>query len=342
MHSPMSDLVLLTGATGFLATHCLVALTRAGYRVRGTVRSLERGKEVVARLPVDPRQVELVVADLSADAGWAEATRGCRFVMHTASPVPTRPPKDPQTLIGPAREGTLRVLRAAVEAKVERVVMTSSTAAVLWGHRRDGSKIYDERDWSQLTPEVGAYEQSKTLAERAAWDFIKGTATQLVAINPAAIVGPLLHPDASVSGELVRLFLTRKIPGAPDLGYSLCDVRDVAELQVRALTQPGVGGQRFLVASPHVPLIDVARVLAGHFGPRGFKVPVRRIPNLAVKLMALWDDAAKLTAGELGKRQDVSDARVRETFAFTPRDVKQALIDMGESMIQLGVVAAPR
>ena len=219
---PAATTVLVTGASGFIAQHIIVGLLRAGYRVRGTVRSLTRGDSVrkVIAAHVDPGdRFDLVAAELTHDTGWAEAVRGCRFVMHVASPLPPKAVRDANELIVPARDGALRVLKAAVKERVERVVLTSSVAAVLYGHARDGSKTYDERDWSQLTKEVGAYEQSKTIAERAAWDYVEGLPAgeqiELVAMNPALVLGPVLGPDSSTSGELVRKLLRRELPAVP-------------------------------------------------------------------------------------------------------------------------------
>lgn len=343
---PMSnDLVLLTGATGFLATHTTVALLEAGYRVRGTARSVERAVAMSKNLPLNDEQrsrLSFVRTELLSDEGWKEAMEGCRFVLHLASPVPSQATKDADSVIRPAKEGAVRVLRAAAEAKVERVVMTSSTAAVLWGQPRDGSRIYDETNWTVLNDEVAAYEQSKTIAERAAWEFMKSApGLELVTILPAAILGPLLDPDVSLSGDLVRVLLAREIPGIPDLGFSLVDVRDVAEIHVKALTTPGIAGQRFLLGSPHTPLHHIAEVLNARFGPDGFRVPMRSIPSWVLRVMSLWDRAAKLTAGELGKRQDLSIQRARETFGYQPRDLDQTIVAMGESMIRLGVVRLP-
>ncbi len=206
--APADTTVLVTGASGFIAQHTIVALLAAGYRVRGTVRSLKRADEirrvVGAQIPVGDR-LTLVEAELTSDDGWREACRGCRFVLHMASPLPPRPPKHPDELIVPARDGALRVLRAAVAERVRRVVMTSSVAAVLYGHARDGSRTYDERDWSQLSSAVGAYEQSKTIAERAAWDFVEALPAdqriELVTVNPGLVLGPVLSADFSTSGE---------------------------------------------------------------------------------------------------------------------------------------------
>jgi nucleoside-diphosphate-sugar epimerase len=224
--------------------------------------------------------------------------------------------------------------------------MTASTAAVLYGHPRDGSRVYDERDWSVLSDAVGPYEQSKTLAERAAWEYVaslpEAERVELVALLPGAILGPVLDKDFSVSGEIVRKLLTRELPGCPDLGWALVDVRDVADAHVTALTQPDAAGQRFILASEHVPMREIARVLDEHFGPLGFEVPTRRLPSSILRLIALWDTTAALTVRELGQRQDVSSARARAVLCFRPRSVERMVVDMAESMLRCGVVAPPR
>jgi dihydroflavonol-4-reductase len=340
--------VLVTGATGFLAMHCIVKLLEAGHRVRGTMRDLGRAEWLTNVLGkhADLRdRLTFVEADLGSDRGWPDAAAGCRYVLHVASPVPAARPAHPDDVIVPAREGTLRVLRASADARVQRVVLTSSTAAVLYGHARDGEKTYDEDDWSILSEEVGPYEQSKTLAERAAWDYVaalpEDRRMDLVALQPGAILGPVLDKDFSVSGEIVRKLMTREFPGCPDLGWAVADVRDVADAHVVALTHPRAAGQRFILALEHVPMIDIARILAVHFGPRGFKVPTRGIPNWVIKLIALWDKTAALTVGELGKRQDVSSKRARDVLGWRPRGVERMVVDMAESMIQCGAIAPP-
>lgn len=337
---------LVTGATGFLGSHCVVELLRAGHEVRGTVRELARGERLRASLPLsdeDKARLTFVLGDLSHDEGWAEAMRGCDLVLHVASPVPSAPVADADEVVGPARDGTLRVLGAAAAEGVKRVVMTSSTAAVLWGHARDGSRTYDERDWSNLTAEVGAYERSKTLAERAAWDFVAALPEpklELVTILPGAILGPLFEADFSLSGELVRMLLDRKLPGIPDLGFALVDVRDVARIHVEAATLASAAGERFIVAGPHVPFTEIARALDERFGPRGYRVPRRRLPSFLVRMMALWDRGAALTARELGKRQDVSSEKASRVFGWKPRPLEEMVSAMGESMIEHGVIGA--
>lgn len=337
--------VLVTGATGFIAQHTILELLSAGWRVRGTVRSLKRAdhlREVLAQHGAELSQLELVEADLMADDGWDAAVEGVDAVLHMASPLPSAPPKDDNELIVPARDGALRVLRAAARAGVHRVVMTSSVAAVVYGHARDGSRVYDESDWSQLTDEVGAYEKSKTIAEKAAWELHaslpEDTRFELAMINPGLVLGPVLDKGFSTSGEVVRKLLRREMPGIPDVGWAVVDVRDVAKAHVAALTAEGVDGQRFVVAIEHASMLDIAGILAEKFAPRGFKVPTRRLPGWVLRVVGLFDRTAALAVQELGKRQDLSNARAREVLGFSPRPLREMVVDMGESMISVGAV----
>lgn len=344
----MSELVLLTGASGFLGAHTTLVLLRAGFRVRAAVRDVAKAaSRFDVFTPPDARErLSFVRLELTRDEGWNEAATGCTYLVHTASPVPSGPVKDADAVVGPAREGTLRALRAARRARLKRVVLTSSTAAVLWGHARDGSKVYDEKDWTVLTESVAAYERSKTLAERAAWDYVaalpESERFELVALLPGAILGPLLDDDFSVSGTIVKALLGREFPGVPDLGFALADVRDAAEMHVVAMLHPAAAGERFIVAGEHVPLKDIAALLARHYAARGFRVPERRLPSLLIKTMAWWDATAALTAHELGKRQDVSSQRAREVLGWRPRSTEEMVLAMAESMVAHGVVVAPK
>ena len=343
-------LVLVTGASGFVAMHCILQLLEAGYRVRGTLRSLDRAKqitEIIAKhVDVSDGRLSFVAADLDRDEGWDRAVEGCSLILHIASPVPRQAPKHPDEVIVPARDGTLRVLKAAAKARAKRVVMTSSIASVVYGHKRDGSETYDEDDWTVLSSEVGAYEQSKTIAERAAWDYLNSLRDderfEFVTLNPGLVLGPLLSDYASISGEVVRKLLTREMPGCPDLGWAPVDVRDVATAHVTAMTHPQAPGQRFILAIEHASMLQIAEILARHFGPRGFKVPARHVPTWVLKLVALWDKTAALVVPELGKRQDVSSNRARSVLNWQPRDLETMVVDMGESMIKLRIVSAPQ
>ncbi|MEZ4446204.1 MAG: aldehyde reductase [Polyangiaceae bacterium] len=338
------DLVVVTGATGFIAMHVIVELLEAGYRVRGTLRRPERGDALRATLAehADVAHLELVQADLMNDAGWDDVMRGARGVMHVASPVPRTPPKHEDDLIRPAKEGTLRVLAAAARASVKRVVMTSSVAAVIYGHERNGSRTYDESDWSRLGDDVGAYEKSKTIAERAAWDYVASLADdqrlELVTINPGLVLGPVLDEDWGTSGELVRKLMKRELPGCPDVGWAMVDVRDVASAHREALEVPEAAGQRFICAIEHASMLDVAKILDGAFRERGFRVPLRRVPGWLLKAVAIFDKTAALALPELGKRQDVSNARARAVLGWQPRSLEEMVVSMGESLVTHGAV----
>jgi nucleoside-diphosphate-sugar epimerase len=350
----VSDLVLVTGATGFIAQHCIVQLLDAGYRVRGTARASGRTADVAA--VVEPHlgaaararlgdDLEVVAADLTADAGWDEAVAGCRYVLHVASPIPRTPPKHDDELIVPARDGVLRVLRAAHRAGVERVVLTSSTAAVIYGRDRD--RLFDENDWSNVDDRrIGAYEKSKTLAERAAWEFMTSlgddASMDLVAINPGLVLGPVLSSDWGTSGEAVKKLIDRDFPAIPDVNYAPVDVRDVAAAHVAAMTTPEAGGQRFLCAIENHSLRDVARVLARHLEPKGFDIPTGNLPGVVLRVVALWDQTARLALNDLGVRQDVDSTRIRRVLGWQPRGFEEMVTSMADSMIEHGIVSPRR
>ncbi|MGL5826221.1 MAG: SDR family oxidoreductase, partial [Nocardioides sp.] len=345
---------MVTGATGFIAQHCIQQLLDAGYRVRGTARSSGRTQEVAAivaphlsgaardRLADD---FEIVAADLTADAGWADAARGCRYVLHVASPVPRTPPKNDDDLIVPARDGALRVLRAAADGGVERVVLTSSIAAIIYQGDRD--RTFTEADWSDLGDKrIGAYAKSKTIAERAAWDYVNeisgAVRTELVTINPGFVMGPLLSEDWGTSGELIKKIVDRDVPAIPDINYAVVDVRDVAAAHVAAMTVPGAAGQRFICAIENHSMREIAQILDEHLSPQGFRIPTGKLPALAMRIVALWDRTARLGLSSLGVRQDLDSSKARSMLDWQPRDLKEMTIAMADSMIEYGVVEAPR
>jgi nucleoside-diphosphate-sugar epimerase len=339
-----NDTVLVTGASGFIAQHCILELLRAGYRVRGTVRSLPKAariRETLSRhAPVEGR-LDFVEANLSSDDGWGEAARGCRYVLHVASPFPRGLPKHEDDLIAPARDGAIRVLRAASEAGVRRVVMTSSVAAVACGHPHEAGRVYDETSWSSLTKKVGPYEKSKTIAEKAAWEFVAGLPAErkieLVTVNPGLVLGPLLDRDYSTSGELVKKLLRREMPGCVRVGWAMVDVRDVAKMHLLALTTPEAAGQRFICATEHAWMIDVAKVLDRHFRSRGYKVPTRELPGWTLRVAALFDKTMGLLVDSVDQRQDVSSERARNVLGWQPRSLEEMVVSMGESLIEHGV-----
>jgi nucleoside-diphosphate-sugar epimerase len=340
--------VLVTGGSGFLGGWCLVELLRQGYNARTTLRDLARESEVRAGVEsqVDPGdRLTFHAADLTSDAGWAEAVGGCDYVLHVASPFPPSQPDDPDELIVPAREGTLRVLRASLDAGVERVVVTSSVAAVRNGRSAasaDGRAL-TEADWSdpddtRLTP----YTRSKTIAELAAWDCVqsRGATERLVTVQPGAIVGPVLGADRSYSLQAVERMLTGRMPGVPRLGFSFIDVRDVAALEVAAMTAPEAGGQRLIAAAWFLWLSEVGEILRRELGAEAKKVPRRRVPDLAVRIMARFDPEIRSVVGELGQKTTYSVENAKRRVGWTPRPIEQTIVDCARSLLD-GRAPAP-
>jgi nucleoside-diphosphate-sugar epimerase len=336
--------VLVTGGSGFLGSHCILRLLADGHQVRTTVRTPGRESDVRAMLksagakPDDG--LSFVAADLEADAGWDAAMRGCDVVLHVASPFPQQMPDDENVLIVPARHGTLRVLRAARDAGIRRVVVTSSFAAVGYGHpQRD--QPFTEEDWTDLNGAVTAYVKSKTLAERAAWDFVarEGQGMELIVINPTGILGPVLGPDYASSIALVKRLLDGGIPGCARLYFGLVDVRDVADLHVRAMTHPDAAGQRFLAtAGDFLSMIEIAGVLRRRFPDRARKVPTRQLPDWVVRLGAWWDPAARGVLPELGKVKNATSAKARRVLGWAPRSNEDAIVATAESLARFGLL----
>ena len=337
-----NELVLVTGGSGFIGTHCILQLLEAGYRVRTTVRSLKREADVRAMLQsggaAEPgNRLAFFVADLEDDAGWPDAVAGCDYVLHVASPLPPSTPKHEDELIIPAREGTLRVLRAASDAGVRRVVLTSSFSAIGYGHPPQ-SAPFTEKDWSNLNGDVAAYPKSKTLAERAAWDFIarEGRALELSVINPVGVLGPVLGPDYSASILLVQRLMDGAMPGCPRLNFGLVDVRDVADLHLRAMIHPAAKGERFLAAAgDFFWMRDIATVLKLRMGAAAKRVPTRELPNWLVRLAALRDPAIRLITPELGKPKNATSEKARRILGWTPRSSDEAIVATAQSLVQL-------
>jgi nucleoside-diphosphate-sugar epimerase len=332
--------VLVTGGSGFLGGWCLVELLGRGYRARATVRDLSREREV--RASVDSLldgegRLEVRAADLTSDAGWDEAIKGCDYVLHVASPFPAAQPKDADELIVPARDGTLRILRESLAAGVRRVVVTSSVAAVRHGHNSGPSgRELTEADWSDPDdPNLTPYTRSKTLAERAAWDYMRaeGAAEKLVTVQPGAIIGPLLGPDRSYSLQAVERMLTGRMPGLPALGFSFIDVRDVAALEVSALTATEASGQRLIAAGRFLWLSEVAAILRERLGPDARKVPRRRVPNVVVRAMALFDPEVRSVTGDLGKKVTYSMENAERRVGWSPRPVEETIVECARSLL---------
>jgi len=335
--------VLVTGGSGFIGSHCILQLLAAGYQVRTTVRSLKREGDVRAMLkeggaePGD--RLSFIAADLESDAGWREAVAGCEYVLHVASPIPPNVPKHEDELIIPARDGALRVLRAARDARVKRVVLTSSFGAIGYGHKPQRAP-FDETTWSNLDADVPAYQKSKTLAERAAWDFVTHEGgLELSVVNPVGVFGPVLGPDYSPSIQLVQRLMDGSLRGCPKLSFSFVDVRDVADLHLRAMTHPAAKGERFLaVTGDSMSMLDIAKVLKSRLGASAKRVPTRELPNWLVRIAAIRDPGVRLILPQLGKITNATSAKARSILGWTPRSNEESIVDTAESLLRLGLL----
>ncbi len=339
-------LVLVTGGSGYIAAFCIAQLLNEGWRVRTTVRSLSREAEVrttLGKLCKAGDRLDVMSADLNADIGWREAARNCDYVLHVASPLPSSNPKDDDELVRPARDGALRVLAAARDEGVRRVVMTASTAAVAYGHGGRETP-FTEADWSDETnrADSSAYERSKTIAERAAWDWLKreGGALELVTINPGAVLGPVLGRDFSASIDIVKRLMDGSLPGLAKFGWPLVDVRDIADLHCRAMLAPKAAGQRYIGAGPFYWMADVARVLRERVPQLAKRVPRRALPNWVVRLSAIVDPVVRDRLYELAKRRPVSSDKARRELGWTLRSNDDAIVATAESLLAEGVVKA--
>lgn len=339
------ELVLVTGGSGFLGSHVIIQLLNAGYQVRTTVRSLSREAEVRQMLRVGGvdagDRLSFAAADLTSDAGWAEAVGSCTFVHHVASPFPPSIPKHEDEVIIPARDGALRVLKAARDAGVKRVVLTSSYAAIGYG-QPEQKKPYDETNWTNPDgDDVRAYTKSKTLAERAAWDFIAraGGALELSVVNPVGILGPVLAADYSTSILLIQRLLDGAMPGCPRLWFGLVDVRDVAGMHMLCMTHPDAKGERFLAAAGEfLTIAQIARILKRKLGPMAKRVPTMELPDFLVRLAARRDLAVQQILPELGKRKDGTNAKARRVLGWSPRSNEEAILATAESLAALGLL----
>jgi nucleoside-diphosphate-sugar epimerase len=335
--------VLVTGGSGFVGSHVILQLLNAGHRVRTTVRSLKREDSVRATLKGAGAdlggRLALFAADLERDAGWVEAVAGCDYVIHVASPMPAAAPKTEDELIVPARDGVLRVLRAAHDAKVKRVVLTSSCGAIYYGHPPQTAP-FDETSWTNIRGEMSAYVRSKAIAERAAWDFMatEGGTLELSVINPVGIFGPVLGVDFSSSIELVTR-LMKGMPGCPRLYFGVVDVRDVADLHLRAMTDPAAKGERFIAASGDImSMLDIATVLKARLGDAAKKLPTRELPNWVVRFGALFDRAMRPLLPLLDNTRRATSAKAERVLGWRPRSREDAIVATGESLVKFGIV----
>jgi dihydroflavonol-4-reductase len=335
-----NDLVLVTGASGFIAKHCIAEALSRGYRVRGTLRHMGRQDEVRAAVGERGDRLAFVEADLTRDDGWDAAAKDCRHVLHVASPYPIRQPSDREGLVPIARDGTLRVLRAAVGARVERVVVTSSMAAILYGHPTREGRIFTEADWSDPDGQnISAYAISKTRAERAAWQFMETASgdTGLIAMNPGAVFGPAHDNSIESSGEIIGFLMRGRFPLVPRAAVTIVDVRDVATAHVSALEKPSIVGRRCILAAEGMRFLDVGNILGKAFPDRRARMPKGELPDWFIRAVAVVNPTIRAALPELGPVPQFSNATAREVLGITFRPAAEAIVAMGRSLTTLGM-----
>ena len=340
------ETVLVTGGSGFIATHCIMQLVIAGYNIKATVRDLSRTimlNDIIANgLKKQNISAELAIdwqeASLTEDAGWDAAVAGCDYVLHVASPVAMEMPKDENEMITPAVEGTKRVLQAASKAGVKRVVVTSSVAAILYGTEK--KEPFTEDDWTDVNSKsANAYARSKTFAEKAAWEFIDNddSGMELACVNPSLVLGPILEKDFGTSVGVVVEFLSGKYPFVPNMHFGVVDVRDVAALEILAMTRPEAAGKRFICSESTMKLKDQSDLLIELLPEFKKKLPKGIAPNWLIKIMALFMPALKAVTSEIGKNRELDSSRARNLLGWQPRPAAEALKAAAESVVEFGV-----
>lgn len=340
----MTDRVLLTGISGFLGGHIAVELLKVGYRVRGSIRNASKADKVrdaLAAAGADLSRLEFVTLDLESDNGWSQAMAGTRYVLHTASPFVLNQPRDKMELIRPALDGTDRAIRAALEAEVERIVLTSSTVAVAYGHSPARTELFTAKDWTDVSGKgVTPYFESKTRAERRAWELMDaaGRRQDLAVINPSGILGPLLDDDPGTSSMIVGLLLSDRMPMMPRALMPLIDVRDVAAAHVAAMTAPEAGGNRYLMVERLTTLAELAGVLKQALPERARSIPKRQIPNWLLRMIGIFNTDMRNLAEEARNPKRYESTPVASLLGRKLIPVPDSAVETANSLIRIGAV----
>ena len=333
------DKVLVTGASGFIGLHCIAQLLQAGYQVRGSLRSRARESEIrnaLSKVVNTENRLEICELDLLKDDGWDEAVSGCDYVMHVASPLLDREPKDQDEIIRPAHEGLMRAIQSSVRNKVKRFVMTSSFSAIGYGHVKD---VFDESHWTDTTQKIGAYNKSKAIAEKAMWDYLDSLKDEekieAVAINPTLVIGASLSDDVGTSNIFLQKMLDGSYPVVPKVHFGYVTVKDTAKAHVAAMTHPHASGKRFILAERCMWLYEVNKILRKH----GYKkAPIRQAPNLLMKFLALFNNEASAIAGFVGKTKFTNSENAKNILKFSFENVEVGILEIAQQLESLGVI----
>lgn len=339
-HAP----IVVTGSTGFIAKHIIAELVRRGHGVRATLRRMDKADDVrraVSRADADASGVSFAVADLLSDGGWDGALSGADIVIHSASPFPIEQPSNPDDVIKPAVEGTLRVLEAAARAGVKRVVLTSSTVAILYASGVGRDHVYTEADFTdEMRPELTPYIRSKTLAEKAAWAFVRerNPSFDLVTINPGFVQGPALDADLSTSHELFRVMAKGTYPAAPRIRFPVAHVGDVARAHAEAAVRPQAGGQRYLIGEGELGLFELGRVMVSECPDLKPKAPKFELPDVAVRAAAVFDKRLRTVLPELGQIKKYDAGKARRELGLTYVSAEDAVRQSVKSLRALRII----
>ena len=333
------DKVLVTGASGFIGLHCIAQLLQAGYQVKGSLRSRAREPEIrnaLSKVVNAENRLEICELDLLKDDGWDEAVSGCDYVMHVASPLLDREPKDQDEIIRPAHEGLMRAIKSSVRNKVKRFVMTSSFSAIGYGHVKD---VFDESHWTDTTQKIGAYNKSKAIAEKAMWDYLDSLKDEekieAVAINPTLVIGASLSDDVGTSNIFLQKMLDGSYPVVPKVHFGYVTVKDTAKAHVAAMTHPHANGKRFILAERCMWLFEVNKILRKH----GYKkAPIRQAPNLLMKFLALFNNEASAIAGFVGKTKYTNSENAKNILNFNFENVEVGILEIAQQLETLGVI----